>query len=429
MARYDRIARLDAPARDDAFGGWLSLRDLDGREREPELGRRARLHFLALRPVRRLLQRGLDGPSAQSLAGQVDTAREALEQLPADHAGRDLLTRYLEEIGGRSPSGLVRATLDVGASAEIAGHLYAAEEFYRVAMELAREHADTEQYVAALRHLGRVQRERGEWEEAVSSLEASALLADSVGAATEWARSMEALAAVQQRSGDVASARATLDRVSGSDHAASHDHVRGIGEAGRCALELAQDDPEAALEAGWAAVALLPADDEARNGVLLNMGAAFRRLGLLSAASSCYEIVSRWAAWPEHRIEAELERALVAAEGGDNDTFRTHRERVMEDMSQVDRPLQALVELGLGRGSLLLGDDEDGRDHLRTAISTARDVGYEQVLERSEELLATLEERRQLDPPATLSPTPDARRIGEEIRELSSQPAAESGRA
>ncbi len=424
MARYDRIARLDTPGRDDAFGGWLSLRDLDGREREPELGRRARLHFLALRPVRRLLQRGLDGPSSRSLAGQVNTAREALDHLPADHAGRELLTRYLDELGGRSPSGLVRATLDVGASAEVAGHLYAAEEFYRTAMELAREHGDDAQYVVALRHLGRVQRERGEWAEAASSLEASALLADSLDAPAEWARSMEALAVVRQRCGDIAGARATLSRISESDHATRHDQVRGIAEAGRCALELSQDEPDAALDAGWTAVNLLPADDEARDGVLLNMGGAFRRLGLLAASSSCYQIVSRWAAWPEHRIEAELERALVAAEAGDEETFRAHRDRVLQDMGQVDRPIQARVELGLGRGALLLGDDEDGRDHLRTAITTARDVGSEQVLERSEELLGTLEERRRLDPPRTLEPSPDARRIAERVQELSSQPAS-----
>ena len=35
MARYDRIARIDPPDRSKCFPGWLSLRDLEGREREP----------------------------------------------------------------------------------------------------------------------------------------------------------------------------------------------------------------------------------------------------------------------------------------------------------------------------------------------------------------------------------------------------------
>ena len=51
MARYDRIAPIPIPAREAAFPGWLMLRDLAGRERDPELARRARLRFLALRPL------------------------------------------------------------------------------------------------------------------------------------------------------------------------------------------------------------------------------------------------------------------------------------------------------------------------------------------------------------------------------------------
>ena len=55
MARYDRIAPIPIPAREAAFPGWLMLRDLAGRERDPELARRARLRFLALRPLLRVL--------------------------------------------------------------------------------------------------------------------------------------------------------------------------------------------------------------------------------------------------------------------------------------------------------------------------------------------------------------------------------------
>ena len=64
MARYDRIAPIAAPARAAAFPGWLVLRDLQGRERDAELARRARLRFLALRPLRRVLALGLEGVSA-----------------------------------------------------------------------------------------------------------------------------------------------------------------------------------------------------------------------------------------------------------------------------------------------------------------------------------------------------------------------------
>lgn len=389
MARYDRIARIDPPHRDDTFDSWLTLRDLDGREREPELGRRARLHFLALRPVRRLLLRGLDGPQASSLGSQLEAVRDQVDRLPPEDSARDRLIHYLEEVGGRSPAGLVRATLDVGAAAEAAGHLYAAEEFYRTALDLAEAHRLHDMKFRGLRDLGRVHRERGEWDDAIAALEMSAALATKADNDVEWARSMEALAAVYLRKGDDGRARSLLDEV--LRRGASDPRVRGIGEAGRCALELVAGNPDTAVEAGWAAATSLPAVDEARNRVLLNMAAAFRRLGLGSAATSCYDIVVRWAAWPEHRLEARLERALVAAEGGRSQSFEDGRAAILDDIGQLDRPLAAMMHLGLGRGSMLVGATDQAREHIRTAISTARDLEEADLLVKSEDLLATLD--------------------------------------
>lgn len=420
MARYDRIARIEPPARDESYSGWLTLRDLEGRERDPELGRRARLHFVALRPVRRLLIRGLDGPGAGSLDSQLDVVREQVDQLSREGAERDRLSRYVEEIGGRSPSGMVRATLEVGTAAEAAGQRYAAEEFYRTALELAEAHSLDAGRVAALRHLGRVQREGREWDSARASLEASATLADELGDPVEWARSMEALAAVHLRSGDIDGAREVLDRISESPRASATREVRAIAAVGRCALELARSEPEAALAAGWLAATILPAQDEARNGVLLNMAAAFRHLGLGHAAASCYDIVMRWAAWPEHRIEARLEHAVVAAETGDAELFATRRTTVLGGLDHVDRQLQAMVHLGLGRGALLVDDTETARAHAREAIAMARDTSADEVLQRSEELLSMVEQRNPWTPTPPNAPSNDARQIAASVAELGS---------
>lgn len=423
MARYDRIARIEPPARDEAFGGWLTLRDLEGREREPELGRRAQLHFMALRPVRRLLPRGLEGADAGSLESQLTTLRQQVEQLPDDDAEREPLTFYLQEVGGRSPSGLVRATLEVGTTAEAAGHRYAAEEFYRTALELTEAHSLGVLRALALRHLGRVQRARGELRDAIASLEESAAVASDLGDALEWARSMEALAAVYLRSGQADSARLVLEGITESAAGPDAPRVQAIAAAGLCALELAQGEPEAALEAGWQAAAQLPPQDEARNQVLLNMAAAFRRLGLTGPAEVCYTIVFRWAAWPEHRLEARLEHAVVAAEDGRSEDFATRRAAVLEGLSRVDRPLQAMIHLGLGRGGLRVGDVDNAREHIREAITTARDVGAEDVLSRSEELLTILDRRAPWASSPTVSPSKCARRIAERIEELTSEAA------
>ncbi len=423
MARYDRIARIDSPPRQSAYSGWLTLRDLEGREREPELGRRALLHFLAIRPVRRLLLRGLDGPRSRSLEDQIDLVRTRLEDLPPGDAARDRITRYLQEVGGRSPAGLVRATLDVGAAAEAGGHRYAAEEFYRTALELAEAHDLPDQCVLGLRHLGRVQRDRQEWEAATAALKESAALAEDNGNTAEWARSTESLAAVHVRHGDVGKSRALLDDVCDGPRTAGNAVARAVGQAGRCALELAEGNLEAAVEAGWEAVTALPPHDELRNQVLLNMAAAFRRLGLPSAASSCYEVVVRWAAWPEHRIEATLEQALVAADTGEENSFVRYRSAVLDGLVGVDRPLQAMLHLGLGRGALLLHQADQAREHLREAISMARDLGADPILRQAEALLDALEADIALEVPAARTPTNDASRIAVRVVELVAEPA------
>src|SRR5436190_1707288 len=82
MARYDRIAPLVPPARDSAFPGWWILRDIEGLDRDVELARRARLRFLALRPVLRFAEGGGTLPRDSYLA-QIEGVREQLGYLPA----------------------------------------------------------------------------------------------------------------------------------------------------------------------------------------------------------------------------------------------------------------------------------------------------------------------------------------------------------
>ena len=129
MARYDRIAPLPAPSREAAFPGWLVLRDLEGRERDGELARRARLRFLALRPLRRILTMGLEAVTAPSFAREIEGIREELGHLPARDPERIRLSRYLHEIEARSPLDLTLAAAGLGELAEEAGHASAAEEF------------------------------------------------------------------------------------------------------------------------------------------------------------------------------------------------------------------------------------------------------------------------------------------------------------
>ena len=128
MARYDRIAPLSSPSRDNAFPAWAVLRDIEGHDRDSDACRRARLRFLALRPVRRVLDRG-DAVSSESFNRQLDIVRDDLNSLSARDVERVRVTRFLKQIEDRDPARLVSALLEYAEQALDAGHVHAAEEF------------------------------------------------------------------------------------------------------------------------------------------------------------------------------------------------------------------------------------------------------------------------------------------------------------
>ena len=141
MARYDRIARIDPPKRGDAFPGWLAVRDLQGRERDKGLGRRARLRFLVVRVLHRLAG-GLaeDGLNQTSLTEQADVVREELGQLQARDPERERLATFLKAASDLDVTAVTEAALDLAEEYEDGGQRYAAEEFCRAAMAVARAH-------------------------------------------------------------------------------------------------------------------------------------------------------------------------------------------------------------------------------------------------------------------------------------------------
>lgn len=139
MARYDRIARIAPPAREGAYLGWLALRDLEGQERDGELGRRARLRFLAVRLVHRLNRSGAD-VDVNSLRLQGDTVREELGQLPSRDPERQLLAAFLRDLPTLDFAKIAGATLDLADQVREDGYPYAAQEFFRAAQDLATRH-------------------------------------------------------------------------------------------------------------------------------------------------------------------------------------------------------------------------------------------------------------------------------------------------
>lgn len=383
MARYDRIAPLPCPPRESAFPAWAVLRDLEGRERDADLGRRVRLRYLALRPVRRLVARGIERVSAESFERQIEWVKEELGVLTARDPERGRLAHFLNQLRKRTPLAITAATLDMGEVIEEAEHLHGAEEFYRTALELAEAYGLTPQRAIAHRLLGRVYRRAGRWEEAVESYGAAAKLSRALDDAEQWCRSLDGLASAYREQGRFDEARRVHGELLAHGEERGDELLTSTALAGLCQTELDAGDPERAVGLGWNVLHRV-VDAEQRHAVLCTLSRAFAALGLYAAAERCHAIVAKRTAAAGTRVQALLDLARIAAHTGRSDL---------------------------------------ARERLREAVAAAHRNGLRRLLVRAEELLADLERGaagETVAAPVTATPGEHTRRIAAEVEALDS---------
>lgn len=381
MARYDRIAPLPSPSREAAFPAWPALCDLEADERDAELGRRARLRFLALRPVRRLLHVGIDRVPADSFDRQVEGVREELGHLPARDRERSRIARFLHQIRSRTPLALTTATLNLGEVLEAAEHYHGASEYYHTALELASAYGLTPEQVVAHRLLGRVLRKTGRIEEAEREYRTAAGFADQLEDREQWARSLDGLGQTLCGRKHYEEARRLYREILQRGREFEDPSLISIALVGLCLTEVDAGDFEQAIEYGWAAFDQAHVGEQ-RNAVLRGLGNAFLGAGLYPTAERCHRIVAERSSAAFTRVQALLDLARVAAHAGRTDL---------------------------------------ARERLREAVGIASHLGFRELLTRADELLTGMERDAADDSVAdSMAPSPSegTLRIAAEIEAL-----------
>ncbi len=418
MARYDRIAPLNSPTRTEAFQGWLALRDLEGRERDADLGRRARLRFLAVRMVRRAIREGFERVPTASFERQIEGVREELGQLATRDIERARLADFLHVLQARSPASVCKALLEVGTVARELGHIYAAEECFLTSQDLAtsQRHASCE--ADALRAIGALYESVGRGDEAEVALKKAAQLALQADERVGWARAVQGLAALASNRDQPQEARKVLQSALDRGLEWQDARVTAIAAQQLAELSLAADDVEGSLHFAWTAFRSAPVD-EVRAALMLLMARAFRRVGLFANAEAAYDAVLSTTSTVS-ALMVQAEQALAAAEAGDTKSFLTRRARVVERISEVARQpqLYASLHLTLARGAILTGAVDFARDHIRDSIATARKHVDAATLSQADELLSALEEMAAGGSPKQFKaqePGPIAKRIAGEV--------------
>ena len=300
-ARYDRLAPLATPTRERTFPGWSVLRDLDGAERDGDAARRARLRFLALRPVLRAALRGIDSVPVDSFERQVDRVREELGQLPARDPERAVLARLLNDLRTRQTDLVVQALLMVSDFAEANGQFACADEYARNALVLARLSPRDRLAAAATRALSRVALAAGHLDDARTRASEACELALTSEDRGEWIRSIGQLAAAYRGTGNGSQARDALLQALRRSREWGNEALVGLALAQLCRHSADSNDANGVVEHGWAALRLLErAEDRAQ--ILKLLGDALAGLGFARAAERCYSLISLRASTPTLRV-------------------------------------------------------------------------------------------------------------------------------
>lgn len=426
MARYDRLAPLSAPLRDSAFPAWPVLRDIEGNDRDVELARRARLRFLALRPVRRLLDRGFANVGRESYLAQIEAVREELGYLPARDVERARLARYLHNIEDGEPGRIITATLEMANACAAAGQTFGAEEYALTALGLALAGGDVHLQGVGNTTLARIYRKREQWSDAAACVLKAVELAESVGDQCEAVRARAELAFGAADRGDREAARSILGETLAAARGCKDAQAEALAQAKLCACELAFGNPGGALEHGWSALHRLD-DLRERAALLEQVGIAFADVGLHKAAERCFTMVAQRGVDSALRARARAGQAAQAAAVGAAHVFRDRRVALLNDSAEWsgDPRVAAFVQLELGRASLLTHDLDIGREHLREAIATARRHSLGDILARAETALEALDDNilKPVVAPHTVPPAADAaRRIAEQLDALPDLP-------
>ncbi|HEU5210970.1 MAG TPA: hypothetical protein VFU06_16360 [Longimicrobiales bacterium] len=383
MARYDRIAALPLPPRTQAIPGWCVLRELNGRERDTELANRMRLFFLALRPVRRLVDRGFDVPF-DSHDRQIAAVRAVLDTMPASALEQARLRSFLNAVGTRVPERVALAALDVSAMAEARSHYEAATEFAHTALA-AGAHANPGVEARACTSLARLARKSGRWHEAEEWSTQATERAAPPSFRAAWANAVTELATLYHVRGDQNEAARLLAGVRKRVAEWKDELLLADGAEALAATALAAGHTEVAVHEGWFALHRIN-DIERRRRLLISIADGLRLLRLYDGADACYGALAQSAIGSAERAAPLTRAAVSAAESGDAAGFRDRHDRAMREVLELHDGQRAGFLLELGRACVLAGDAERGLAHANATLNLADAHGDPRLKSRAQEL-------------------------------------------
>jgi tetratricopeptide (TPR) repeat protein len=372
------------------FAGWPVLRDIEGREEDEATNRRIGGRFLVARQLRALVDDDF-AVDVGTLSQQLQAISRELTRVPREDPERGLWEDVLRELDRGDWRELAAATLALAGHVEGQGHTHGARELYGLAHVTAVTAGAPTEAAEGARLLGRLLRNRGEWDEAIRWYEGARAVAQVEGDRRLEAVVLDGLASAVRDRGNLPGARALLHeglvaaQESGDDYALASVHDTLM------IVEMLSGRLPHAVAHGWRAVNLHREDE--RYNALVSLAGCFFGMGELGAAEDSYAIVLKRVARPDNQYVAVEMLAHLAALRGDRKQFDEWIERQnMSGWRELVSPrvyAQTLQYRGLSWQAL--GDRAAARTWLERARDYAQEHAVNQVFFDSETSLAELE--------------------------------------
>jgi tetratricopeptide (TPR) repeat protein len=402
---------LDAPPRSEepTFEGWPILADLEGHEDDEARGRLVNARFVVGRLARMLVEEDFVVPDTLRLE-QAGAAREDIRRArPEDAEDRRVLHDALDAYEREDLSALASALTEMGAAAERRDHASGAVELYDCAFQTAAAIGNAHAAIDAARASGRVLRRRARWQEADEWYEVALAVARSSELEALVARSLAGLGLVRRERGNLPAARECLEEAlqaaesSGDGETLANVHHDFMG------LEQQTGDLGQALRHGWRAVNRYENAD-ARTRCMAGIAGVLIEVGDLCAAEDAWTIVLAGSGEVYYRVYAAAGLAHVGALRGSEADFERWSRRC-DDEGWEQGPASAKAEIlhyrGLGYG--LLGRPDDARRWLRRAVDFAESHGFSRVLFQAESALEGLSASPDPPEPVEMAAPPEVR--------------------
>jgi len=274
---------------------------------------------------------------------------------------------------------------------------------------------DADIVVAANMQLGACLRVLAEWGEAAIAYTTAGQIAALTGDVMNVLRARLAEANLAMDRGNLPQAEAILDETIRGATESGQAHIRAMAIQDRGIVAQHRGDLELAVRLGYEAVNGFH-DQVARDRAMVDLAAAFLRMGLRSAARDANLILAATAQEHYTRWVATINLMEIASLDGSETVFEQYR----RELASADLPagLAAYYYYYVGQGFRLFERFEAAKTALERAIEIAARHQLNEVLIKAEQCLKEIRDGGVIIIASAAEPSPAVAEVADAVREM-----------